>query len=201
MEWNTLSDEDLIRLYRQGVTEALDILFHRYLDPLRGYLLKYSWFKDDSYLDDLIQQILMIAFTRIKEKAFEPKGDGSFRHYLYRIGTIEYKKQDCLRASELPPLSRRFPNVSTGFADERVPSRPVETPNHHALHKKLSKAFKALATEEIKLLIMANLGIPYEKILAHPLFSKFTLAYLKLKIYNIRQKVIKIIEEEKDEPR
>jgi len=219
---DTRSDEDLILAERQpaspvggGETEALNTLFKRYLEPLRWFLLKHSWFKDDTHLDDLIQEILKIAFIRIKSGKFQSEGAGSFRRYLYKIASIECKKQDIARAGQPIPLSSRFPLVETGVADDVASSAtgrrgtelvalPTATPSLDLFqddrrYKKLIKALKTLSGEEIRLLILVNRKIPYKEIITYPMFSQYKLDSLKQKVYDIRQKVERINQEVKDE--
>jgi len=196
-------DEALIEAYRQGETGALNTLFKRYLERLRFFLLKHTWFKDDNYLDDLIQEILKIAFIRIKSEKFQSKGEGSFKRYLYKIASIECKMQDRNRAGQPMPLSQRFPLVSPVRAVDQV----VQTTGYdHGpvlsahKYKKLIKALKTLSGDEIRLLILINRKVPYKAIIVHPLFSKYkTLDYLKRKVYYIRQKIERINQEVKDE--
>jgi RNA polymerase sigma factor (sigma-70 family) len=193
------SDEALIEAYRQGQTEALNTLFKRYLEPLRFFLLKHTWFRDDAHLDDLIQEIFKIAFIRIKEGAFQPAGTDSFKRYLYKIASIECKKQDIDRAGQPVTFSQRFPLVSPIRAADELVALPPTTPDHERRYKKLIRALKSLSGEEIRLLLLVNRKITYKEIITHPLFSKYSLAYLKLKIYNIRQKIKEINQEVEDE--
>jgi DNA-directed RNA polymerase specialized sigma24 family protein len=195
-------DEALIEAYKQGEPDALNTLFKRYLEPLRFFLLRPegTWFKDDNYLDDLMQEIFKIAFTRIKNGQFEPRGEGSFKRYLYKIASIECKKQDIAHAGQPTPFSQRFPLVSPIRAGDEIVALPPDTPDHEWRYKKLIKALKTLSGEEIRLLILVNRKVPYKEIIVHPLFSKYkTLAYLKRKVYYIRQKVELINQEVKDE--
>jgi DNA-directed RNA polymerase specialized sigma24 family protein len=194
-----LSDESLIEAYRQGETEALNTLFKRYLEPLRFFLLKHTWFKDDNHLDDILQEIFKIAFIRIKNKEFNPEGEGSFKRYLYKIASIELKKQDIKHADQPMTLSQRFPLVSPLRAVDEIVVLPPAAPDYDRRYKKLVKALKYLNGEEIRLLILVNRKVPYKDIIKHPLFSKYSLAYLKLKIHNIRQKVELFNQEVNDE--
>ncbi len=196
-------DEALIDAYRQGETNALNTLFKRYLEPLRFFLLKFTWFKDDNYLDDLIQEILKIAFIRIKSEKFQSEGEGSFKRYLYKIASIEYKKQDSVRAGQPIPLSQRFPLVSPVRAVDQV----VQTTGYDhgpvlsaRKYKKLIKALKTLSGDEIRLLLMVNRKVPYKEIIIYPMFNQYkTIDSLKHKVHDIRQKIERINQEVKDE--
>lgn len=202
------SDESLIEAYQQGEAAALNALFKRYLERMRFFLLKHTWFKDDNYLDDLIQEIFKIAFTRItsvKSDRFEPRGEGSFKRYLYKIASIECKKQDIARAGQPMPLSQRFPLVSPVRAPDAATQttdhgRPVYAEASAGRYKKLIRALRSLSGEEIRLLILVNRKVPYKVIITYPMFSKYkTLDSLKQKVYDIRQKVERINEEVTDE--
>lgn len=199
MPEDTRSDEQLVEADRQGETGALNTLFKRYLEPLRFFLLKFTWFKDDAHLDDLIQEILKIALIRIKSGKFQSEGAGSFKRYLYKIASIEYKKQDIDRAGQPISLSGRFPLAQTGGADDELVVLPPATRDYDRLYKKLIKALKRLSGEEIRLLLLVSRKIPYQEIIAHPMFSQYKLDSLKQKVYDIRQKVEWINKEVKDE--
>ncbi|MDI6733113.1 MAG: hypothetical protein QME51_08400 [Planctomycetota bacterium] len=136
------TDEALIDAYRAGNKNALNVLFSRYLKPLKSFLFKKSWFKGHSYLDDVLQDIFLIAFSRlnlptgaslrdpeavlpgqlhsgkgITENKFTDKTPNSFRKYLYAIAHKECIKQD-ERQSRLPqPLSQVFPDDEKGIAE------------------------------------------------------------------------------------
>jgi DNA-directed RNA polymerase specialized sigma24 family protein len=194
------SDETLIGAYRQGETEALNTLFKRYLEPLRFFLLKHTWFKDDGHLDDILQEIFKIAFTRIKEGVFQPAGTDSFKRYLYKIASIECKKQDIKRADQPIPFSQRFPLVSPLRAVDEVVALPPATTDYDRLYKKLIKALKYLSGEEIRLLLLVNRKVPYKVIITYEMFSHYkTLDSLKHKVYDIRQKIELINQEVKNE--
>jgi len=196
------SDEALIDAYRQGEATALNTLFKRYLEPLRFFLLKHTWFKDDNHLDDILQEIFKIAFTRIKNKEFNPEGEGSFKRYLYKIASIECKKQDIKRADQPMTFSQRFPLVSPLRAVDEIVILPPATPDHEHRYKKLIKVLKYLSGEEIRLLLLVNRKpkIPYKEIITYPEFNQYkTIDSLKHKVYDIRQKVELINQEETGE--
>jgi len=226
-----LSDEILIDAYRQGEAdpvrkhhnngenaihsshddmrelsngaEALNTLFKRYLERLRFFLLRPegTWFKDDNHLDDILQEIFRIAFIRIKNKDFQSEGDGSFKRYLYKIASIECKKQDIKRADQPITLSQRFPLVSPLRAVDEVVVLPPATTDYDRLYKKLICALKYLSGEEIRLLLLVNRKpkITYKEIITLPEFNHYkTIDSLKQKVYDIRQKVELINKEIKE---
>ncbi len=202
------SDESLIEAYQQGEATTLNTLFKRYLERLRFFLLRPegTWFKDDNHLDDILQEIFKIAFTRIKNKEFKPEGEGSFKRYLYKIASIECKKQDMNRAGQPMPLSQRFPLVSPVRAVDAVVQVSVPAKAGTGLiqderrYKKLIRALKSLRGEEIRLLLLVNRKVPYKTIITYPMFNQYkTLDSLKHKVYDIRQKVERINEEVTDE--
>jgi len=105
-----VSAESTVRLldrYRGGDINALNILYARYLDPLRrwarGRLPR--WARDLGDTEDLVQDTLIHALTRLE--TFEPRGQGALGGYLRqavlnRIVDRVRRRRPQL-APELPP--------------------------------------------------------------------------------------------------
>jgi RNA polymerase sigma factor (sigma-70 family) len=186
------SDEDLILAFYAGETAVLDIIFNRYLKPLRFYILKDSWRKDDGSLDDIIQETFLIFLKSLKQgekDGFQPTGAGSFRAWFYTVARNACRTYN--RKQSQQPL-----NVSKSII-ETAPAKPVEP----ALIKKeeakdrkkqLRDILSSLSTVEQELMKLVSEGVPYDKIKGMSMFSKYSIDYLMLKVYNIRKKLLRL---------
>jgi len=183
------SDEALVRAFGKGEAEALDILLERYATIILAYLFNHSFFQDEAYLLDVRQQIFLTLFKSMRQ--FRPRGPGSFRKWLYTVAHHECLNQDKKRRRALKPVSQFYPQEATGFPDDLVPRLRPQTTAYEAADQRIDKVFKCLTPTEQRLMQMVGEGRKHKQILKDPAFSKYSLAYLKLKIYNIRQKLIK----------
>lgn len=190
MPEDTRSDEDLVKAYRAGDELALNILFERATKPLWRYLAQTSFFsKDTAYLDDLAQDILVIIFEEVKNGKFVPGDAGSFKGWLYTVARLETLRQDKKRRrTPTRPISQLYPEEPTGIPDDILAHRPTKTKDYDGIKARLNEVLSELSLEEQKLMRLVSARTPYIKILQDPMFSKYSLAYLKLKIYNIRHK-------------
>jgi RNA polymerase sigma factor (sigma-70 family) len=192
MPEDTRSDEALIEAYRGGDESALNILFERWTRPLWFSLARRSSFgRDDAYLDDLAQDILLIIFEQIKSGKFISSGEGSFKRWLYTVAQLETLCQDRGRRRAARPVSQVYPEEPTGIPDDVLTKRPTETKDYDGIKQRLNDALSQLSLEEQKLMRLVSEGKSYKKIQKNPCFSKYSLDYLMRKVYNIRQKILK----------
>jgi RNA polymerase sigma factor (sigma-70 family) len=192
-ESRPIRDEALVSAYLAGDPTALEILLTRYYTIIRAYLFGLSFFKkDEGYLDDVRQQIVITLFTEIRSGKFKTAGDGSFRKWVYTVAHLECLNQDKKRRHQFKSASEVFPEETTGLPDDLLPQVTPESADYEQADQKLQEVFKNLTPEEQKLMQLVSQDKPYKEILQDPAFSKYSLAYLKLKIYNIRQKAQKM---------
>lgn len=194
------SDEALIDAYRKGDKNALEVLFQRYLKPLKLYLARASLSNDHSFLDDVLQDIMLIAFEGITGNKFTDMTPDSFRKWLYTIAHNQCIKQTQEKFKEFKPLSQVFPDDEKGIADGddsgaddldlmvRIPEGDDYDTSHNRAEEILSK----LSLEEQKLMRLISQGKSYKEIQQHPWFKKYSIDYLMRKVYKIRQKVYKL---------
>jgi DNA-directed RNA polymerase specialized sigma24 family protein len=192
------SDEALVAAYQAwldgrpaGDPAALEILLTRYYTIIRNDLFGISFFKDAGYLDDVRQQIAITLFTEIRSGRFKPTGDGSFRKWVYTVAHLECLNQDKKHRKQFKPVSEVFPEEPTSLPDDLLPQVTPESADYESADRKLQAVLKYLKPEEQKLMQLVSINTPYIKILQEPEFAKYSLDYLKHKIYNIRQRIRK----------
>jgi len=185
------SDEALILAHKSGDEGALHILFTRYFGAIYHYLLKHSKIvKDTSFIEDISQEIFLRVFSIIKQGGFEPKGEGSFRAWIYTIA------ENICRNCNYDRM--RQPIDIYGVVLDFIPDKPVIPPEEESerqseISQLAKKIISKMTAKEQKLMMYLYDETPYKKILKDPAFRKWSkkknpLAYLKEKIYNTRQK-------------
>lgn len=188
---DTRPDEILVEAYRQGERAALEILLKRYLTPIMGHLLGISFFKHEPYLDDIRQKILVTVSEGIRSGSsgrFVPRGEGSFKKWIYRIAYFKCLNSDKKRRKESKPVSEVFPEEPTGFPDDLIMQTKPQSSDYERVRRRLQEVTKFLSPEELKLMRLVSDKKPYKEIIQEPEFSKYSLDYLKRKVYNIRKK-------------
>ena len=126
------ADEALIAAHLSGDDKAFDVIFNRYFSPIRGYLLKHSWYhKDNNYIDEMVYAVFRVAWEYLRAKGFKDEGAGSFRRLLYTIARLEYYKQDTEHANGPMTTSAMFPasflDIPLGMMDEPFDDEPKES--------------------------------------------------------------------------
>jgi RNA polymerase sigma-70 factor (ECF subfamily) len=76
-----LSDRDLITRMMQRDARAFEVLFERYEGLIRRHLVRIV--RDDAMAQDLVQEVFFRVWTRGEQW----NGSGTFKAWLYRIGT------------------------------------------------------------------------------------------------------------------
>lgn len=74
-----LSDEELLRAYRDGESEAFKLLFARYRGPLFNFLLRRV--RDRGRAEEIYQD----SWSKVIERCSEFRGDAKFSTWLYTI--------------------------------------------------------------------------------------------------------------------
>ena len=78
-EHQQLSEQELIRLIREGQSDLFEVLLDRHLPKIYGLLLRMTANPADG--EDLLQEVCLLAFSKIDTF----RGDSSFGTWLYRI--------------------------------------------------------------------------------------------------------------------
>jgi RNA polymerase sigma-70 factor (ECF subfamily) len=76
---SNVPDEELLRAYQDGDSEAFKMLFHRYRRPLFNFLLRRVG--DRGRAEELYQD----SWTKVIERCAEFRGDSKFSTWLYTI--------------------------------------------------------------------------------------------------------------------
>ncbi len=75
------SDDQLVRLYQEGVNEAFDTLLMRYDEYIHTYI-RFS-IADEELLEDIFQEVFIKVMTTIRADRY--KAQGRFKAWLSRI--------------------------------------------------------------------------------------------------------------------
>jgi len=184
------SDEDLVSACLGGDKSVLEILLTRYSTIILSYLLGLSLFtRDEAYLDDLRQEVLLIIWTKLRDGLFMPAGPGSFKRWVYKIAYFEALKQDKRRGKRAKPLSEVFPEEPTGIPDDLLIDLAPRVSDYEEAELKLPEMLSRLSEEEQRLMRLVSEGKPYKEIQQDPSFSRYSLDYLMRKVYIIRQRM------------
>jgi len=184
------SDEDLVSAYLKGDRAALEILLNRYSTIILSYLFGISFFsKDKPYLDDIRQEVLIKVFNEIRQGKFTPVGPGSFKRWVFKIAYFECLNQDKARRKGPKLTSEIFTEEPTGIPDDLVFEVTPRTQDYDNAEVKLEGILSKLSDEEQKLMRLVSEGKPYKEIQQDPLFSKYSVDYLMLKVHNLRKRI------------
>jgi RNA polymerase sigma factor (sigma-70 family) len=122
------SSIELLELARDGRRDALDVLFARYLEPLRqwasGRLPR--WARDISDTQDLVQDTLLRTFRRID--LFEPDQSDAFERYLRRavMNRIRDEFRKSRRRQPTAVLESAHPDASPSPLDRAISADLME---------------------------------------------------------------------------
>jgi RNA polymerase sigma factor (sigma-70 family) len=189
MEDNRM-DETLVTDSQHGDGNALDILFKRYWMQILAFLFKNSFFKDESYLDDVRQEIFLTAFKEIKSNKFNPRGPGTFKRWLFEIARHQCQKSGTEQQHHPKTISQLYPDETTGIADDTLMVVSPEPTDYELIDKRLESALSRISPEEQNLMKLVSAGMSYQEIHEKEEFEKHSIDYLMLKVYNIRKKIL-----------
>jgi len=200
---NQLSDEALVQAFLAGDSPALTVLFERYFDPLKFYLIKISWIHDKNVYEDIIQQTFMLVLRAIKSGKFKPdrvglSRRGKFKSYLFEtcrnICWQENKKHSqCMPATDAFPKEPDQESAGpSGIPDDVFTQRDMDVSPYDYYRYKLQKVLPELNDEEKRLLILKSEGKSYKEIQEQDqVLGKHSIDYLMLMMYNIKKKINK----------
>ena len=134
-----LSDEQLVIEYRKGSEEAFDLLLHRYLKLLYGFV--YQFVRNQHDAEEIVQESFLKAWKHLKRfdttKRFKP--------WLFRIA--KNTSFDYLKKKKTTPFSDLEYDEEESFLDSIVDStsRADQAFLHRESVAKLEKAFGFLS--------------------------------------------------------
>ncbi|MFA5793882.1 MAG: hypothetical protein WC980_02255 [Candidatus Brocadiia bacterium] len=206
MQQDTRSDEQLARAFKLGEDRAFDELYRRYLNRLRFYILKISWFKDDIYLEEVLQQIFIVVCQGIKIGKFAPwdyvpseKMSGTFRRWIFTVARIECYKQDEKRSSGPVLMPKQIADALPDMLADMRPDAVEEVESHQHLTKKLEMILSHLTADDQKLFELKNKGVKYQDILNEPEFKNIRLGPLRMRYCRILDLIKELLKKDEQE--
>jgi RNA polymerase sigma factor (sigma-70 family) len=148
----------LLARARGGDGQALDLLYSRYLSPLRRWARGRlpAWARDITDTDDLVQETLLHSLGRVE--VFEPRYHGAFLAYLRR-GILNRLRDEIRGARRRPAVE----GTASAAADHR-PS-PLEEAIGHELLASYEAALARLRPEERESIVArVELGLSYSQV-------------------------------------
>lgn len=186
MSEEILTDEGLVEAYRLGEASALDVLLKRYEPRWRNLVLYLSWRKDASFIDDIIQLILVAIWKGIIKGGFDA-GKGSFKQWAEGIGRNICQAENRKDRRQPQPLSEMYPEE---FPDDLMDTRPDISTKIMDLERskvQLAKILQLLTPEEQELFRLMSQDKTYKDIQQIPPFNKYTLVNLRRKVCDLRE--------------
>lgn len=159
---SNVSDEELLRAYRDGDSEAFKQLFHRYRGPLFNFLLRRVG--DRGRAEELYQD----SWTKVIERCGAFRGDSKFSTWLYTIARnacIDHQRKmkfrghasldETQRGADQPRVERV---ANPGLAPDQLASG-------QALRERIRIAVEALPEEQREVFLLRQLqGLGFREI-------------------------------------
>lgn len=185
------SDAQLVEAFLAEDEPAFGALHNRYFKQIGFYIKKQSILKDDSFIDDVRQIVLVKVFTLLKQGKFESRGPGSFKAFLYETARRITFDQNEKRFRLVKPVTEVFTTEELAQPDELRFYEP-ETTDYDLINDRLKKVLSKLTPEEQELMQLVAQKTKYKDIIKMKKFSKYkSVDSLKDKIYNIRKRMRK----------
>ncbi len=156
------SDEELLRAYRDGNSEAFKTLFRRYRGPLFNFLLRRV--RDRGRAEELYQD----SWTKVIERSAEFRGDSKFSTWLYTIARnacIDHQRKmkfrghaslDATQRGGNQPMVERVANPGLG---------PEQLASGQALGERIRIAVEALPEEQREVFLLRQLqGLGFKEV-------------------------------------
>ena len=140
-DWHSLDDDILIRAHLKGDPNAFEVLFKKYREQVAR--LVYSIAKDDSIVDDIVQEVFLLVYRHIAKF----RQHAAFKTWIYRITVNEALRQ-------IGRMRRWQPLPEGEFDASRLPSAMVVFENGDSPERVLidgeQKRLVQRALDEIK---------------------------------------------------
>jgi RNA polymerase sigma-70 factor (ECF subfamily) len=156
------SDEELLRAYRDGDSEAFKSLFGRYRGPLFNFLLRRV--RDRGRAEELYQD----SWTKVIERSAEFRGDSKFSTWLYTIARnacIDHQRKmkfrghaslDETQRGADQPMVERVANPGLG---------PDQLASGQALGERIRIAVEELPEEQREVFLLRQLqGLGFKEV-------------------------------------
>ncbi len=156
------SDEELLRAYRDGDSEAFKTLFGRYRGPLFNFLLRRV--RDRGRAEELYQD----SWTKVIERSAEFRGDSKFSTWLYTIARnacIDHQRKmkfrghaslDETQRGANQPMVERVANPGLG---------PDQLASGQALRERIRIAVEELPEEQREVFLLRQLqGLGFKEV-------------------------------------
>ena len=156
------SDEELLRAYRDGDSEAFKTLFGRYRGPLFNFLLRRV--RDRGRAEELYQD----SWTKVIERSAEFRGDSKFSTWLYTIARnacIDHQRKmkfrghaslDETQRGANQPMIERVANPGLG---------PDQLASGQSLRERIRIAVEELPEEQREVFLLRQLqGLGFKEV-------------------------------------
>ena len=156
VEFDALSDEDLVRKFNEGQHEVFEILFNRYYKKIYNLCLRFCN-SDRNLAEETAQETFLQAYKSLPRFQYK----SSFYTWLYRVTfntcSINVKKQARLRSSSLENLDLEQLNRSSQEPSDFVLKREY--------NQYVNKVLNELPEEQKQVMLLGPvLGHSYQEI-------------------------------------
>jgi DNA-directed RNA polymerase specialized sigma24 family protein len=194
-----MADEQLVEQFYAGDQSAdspanrdksaLETLLNRYNTIILTYLFTISFFKNEQYLADVRQKVLITIFNELSNHNFASIVEGSFKKWVYRITYFACINSDRERRADMKTTSDVFPEEETDLSNLVLMRTTPSTSDYEEVEEQLNEVSARLTDEELELMKLVSQKVPYKKIRERQEFQKYSVDYLKHKVHNIRKRM------------
>lgn len=186
-----ISDETLIRDYLEGDSRAIESLIRRYQTPLWYYARGVSWYKDKSFIDEIIQLTLTAIIKGIQDGEFSLSRPEPFKSWAYQVCQNICWNENKKYAHQPKHISQMYPEE---LPDHLTRIRPAGR-EYHNLSTELDKVLTKLSPEERQLISLVIQNKTYKVIQKIEPFDKYSLEMLRQKVCRLRRLMIQLRKE------
>ena len=156
------SDEELLRAYRDGDSEAFKTLFGRYRGPLFNFLLRRV--RDRGRAEELYQD----SWTKVIERSAEFRGDSKFSTWLYTIARnacIDHQRKMKFRGHASLDETQRGANQPMVERVANPGLAPDQLASGQALRERIRIAVEELPEEQREVFLLRQLqGLGFKEV-------------------------------------
>ena len=168
------SDEVLVELYHQFDDQsAVETLITRYQTRLWDSTIKLSFYKDKSFIDDIVQVVFYTIFRLIKDNRFAPQGTGSFKAWVSNMARKITFNENQRRMRREKTITDTYPEPFNEEMTARRVSSSSRTVDDEKYLARLQEAIAQLEPLDQKLLQLRQADMPYDQILIEPEFINY----------------------------
>lgn len=183
------TDEALAFACSCGDDASYAPLYERYYNHIGFYIKKHSIYKDLSFIDDVRGIIFLKVFTALKQRKFQPRFPGSFKHYLFDTALKTIFDENEKRLRIVRPISEIFTEEELLAPDELLYREPEST-DYELIEERVKEVLSKLNKKEQHLMQLVVEGMPYAKIILLPEFCNYkSVDSIKKKVYRIKKRL------------